>query len=161
QKFGLLTSLGVDSGDHLRFKPAQAGILDALLAAQPEITCDATFARVREEWHNFNGIEAIPEPRGFVGTLRDYQREGLGWFAFLERFGFGGCLADDMGLGKTVQVLALLESRRASPKPEGASPNSKVQSPTSATPPQTLDVGPWTLDSGPSRPSLVVVPRSL
>jgi len=138
QKFGLLTSLGVDSGDHLRFKPAQAGILDALLAAQPEITCDATFARVREEWHNFNGIEAIPEPRGFVGALRDYQREGLGWFAFLERFGFGGCLADDMGLGKTVQVLALLESRR-----------------------QTLDIGHGTLDPGPFRPSLVVVPRSL
>ena len=31
---------------------------------------------------------------------------------FLQRFGFGGCLADDMGLGKTVQVLALLEKRR-------------------------------------------------
>jgi SNF2 family DNA or RNA helicase len=36
----------------------------------------------------------------------------LGWLAFLQRFGLGGCLADDMGLGKTVQVLALLESRR-------------------------------------------------
>ncbi|MEO8436712.1 MAG: SWIM zinc finger family protein, partial [Pyrinomonadaceae bacterium] len=35
QKFGLLTSLGVADGDHLRFKPTQAGILDALLAAQP------------------------------------------------------------------------------------------------------------------------------
>ena len=44
-------------------------------------------------------------------TLRDYQREGLGWLHFLRSFGFGGCLADDMGLGKTVQVLALLESR--------------------------------------------------
>jgi hypothetical protein len=31
----------------------------------------------------------------------------------LRNFGFGGCLADDMGLGKTVQVLALLEERRA------------------------------------------------
>jgi superfamily II DNA or RNA helicase len=157
QKIGLLTSLGVASGDHLRFKPTQAGILDALLLAQPETTCDATFARVREEWHNFNGIEAISEPRGFVGALRDYQREGLGWFAFLERFGFGGCLADDMGLGKTVQVLALLESRR-NPDP---SRKSKVQSPKSAKPTQTSDLGPWTLDSDPSRPSLVVVPRSL
>ena len=154
QKFGLLTSLGVASGDHLRFKPTQAGILDALLAAQPETTCDATFARVREEWHNFNGIEAITESRGFIGSLRDYQREGLGWFAFLERFSFGGCLADDMGLGKTVQVLALLESRRQSPK-------SNVQSPKSSKPTQTLDMGHGTLDSGPSRPSLVVVPRSL
>ena len=32
---------------------------------------------------------------------------------FLQRFGFGGCLADDMGLGKTVMVLALLDARRA------------------------------------------------
>ena len=48
-------------------------------------------------------------------------------------FGFGGCLADDMGLGKTVQVLALLEVRRA--RRENRPP----------TPP----------------PSLVVVPRSL
>jgi SNF2 family DNA or RNA helicase len=44
--------------------------------------------------------------------LRDYQREGLGWMAFLRRFSFGGCLADDMGVGKTAQVLALLETRR-------------------------------------------------
>ena len=65
--------------------------------------------------------QSIAEPRGFVGTLRDYQREGLGWFEFLQRFGFGGCLADDMGLGKTVQVLALLESRRS----EGANRNGK------------------------------------
>jgi len=47
--------------------------------------------------------------------LRPYQRDGLGWLAFLERFGFGGCLADDMGLGKTVQVLAMLEQRREQP----------------------------------------------
>ena len=50
-------------------------------------------------------------PPGFHGQLRPYQREGLGWLLFLERFGFGGCLADDMGLGKTVQVLALLHTR--------------------------------------------------
>ena len=51
--------------------------------------------------------------RSFAGTLRDYQRDALGWFAFLRRFGFGGCLADDMGLGKTVMVLAWLDALRA------------------------------------------------
>ena len=54
---------------------------------------------------------ASTEAPTFVGTLRGYQREGLGWLAFLQRFGFGGCLADDMGLGKTVMVLALLDLR--------------------------------------------------
>ena len=56
--------------------------------------------------------EALPEPAGFVGRLRPYQRQGLGWLAFLAEVGLGGCLADDMGLGKTVQVLALLLHRR-------------------------------------------------
>ena len=112
QQYGLLASLGTNEGDHLRFQRAQTGVLDALLAARPEISCDETFTRIREEWHNFGGIEPLKEPEGFTGTLRDYQREGLGWFEFLQRFKFGGCLADDMGLGKTVQVLALLESRR-------------------------------------------------
>ena len=51
-------------------------------------------------------------PATFAGTLRGYQREGLGWLVFLQQFGFGGCLADDMGLGKTVMVLALLAMRR-------------------------------------------------
>ena len=148
QKYGLLASLGVASGDHLRFKRTQTGVLDALLAARPEITCDETFARVREEWHNFKGIESIVEPRGFVGTLRDYQREGLGWFEFLQRFGFGGCLADDMGLGKTVQVLALLESRRS----QGADRNGK---------PKTAKNRGVDFSKSETRPSLVVVPRSL
>ena len=48
-------------------------------------------------------------PRGFQGTLRDYQRVGLGWLQFLAGHGLSGCLADDMGLGKTVQALALLQ----------------------------------------------------
>jgi SNF2 family DNA or RNA helicase len=33
---------------------------------------------------------------------------GLGWLAFLARYGLGACLADDMGLGKTVQLLSLM-----------------------------------------------------
>ncbi len=50
----------------------------------------------------------IPQPEGFVGTLRPYQLRGLQWLAFLDRLGLGGILADDMGLGKTPQTIALL-----------------------------------------------------
>jgi len=112
RKFGLLASVATTQKDHLRFKPTQAGFLDALLAAQPEATCDEAFSRARKELRRFDRITPADAPAGFVGTLRPYQRDGLGWLHFLQRFGFGGCLADDMGLGKTVQVLALLESRR-------------------------------------------------
>ena len=110
-RFGLLAGLGTPEDGHIRFRLSQAGLLDALLASQPEATCDETFARVRQELGQFQGVKAALQPEGFVGRLRDYQREGLGWME-LRRFSFGGCLADDMGVGKTAQVLALLEARR-------------------------------------------------
>jgi SNF2 family DNA or RNA helicase len=83
--------------------------------ADAAIRVDAAFERARTELASFNRIEPIDAPATFTGALRGYQREGLGWFAFLRRFGFGGCLADDMGLGKTIVVLALLDARRQEP----------------------------------------------
>lgn len=112
-RFAPLAGLGGKEEDHLRFQRNQAGLLDAMLAAQPEVAFDETFALVRERMAHFQGVQTLEQPEGFVGTLRDYQREGLGWMQFLREFGFGGCLADDMGVGKTAQVLATLEMRRA------------------------------------------------
>ncbi|MAY75485.1 MAG: hypothetical protein CMJ31_12380, partial [Phycisphaerae bacterium] len=57
-------------------------------------------------------VPTLETPSGFRGTLRPYQLRGLSWLAFLERVGFGACLADDMGLGKTIQLLALLARDR-------------------------------------------------
>ncbi|MGH7137440.1 MAG: SNF2-related protein, partial [Pirellulales bacterium] len=104
--------MGEAEGEKLRFKPSQALLLDAWLSAQSEVDIDAAFRRVRDRLRSFDGVQPHAEPAGFSGTLRPYQRDGLGWLLFLEEFGFGGCLADDMGLGKTIQVLALLETRR-------------------------------------------------
>src|SRR4051794_5386820 len=52
--------------------------------------------------------EPVTRPEGFVGELRAYQAEALGWLAFLDAVELGGCLALDMGLGKTPTVLAHL-----------------------------------------------------
>ncbi len=112
KRFGHLIELGDVEDDTLRFRPSQALLLDALLAAQEGVTYDATFDRLRNRLRSFDGVQARSEPRGFRGQLRNYQREGLGWLDFLRTFHFGGCLADDMGLGKTIQVLALLQDRR-------------------------------------------------
>ncbi len=112
-KFSSFADLGEIHDDALRFKPSQGAILDAMLAAQEHVTVDAGFERLRGKLASFAGIKPSEPTRYFTGTLRDYQREGLGWLHFLREFGVGGCLADDMGLGKTVQVLALLEARRA------------------------------------------------
>ncbi len=117
----------------LRYSRIQVALLDALLAGQPTAHVDEAFERIREELARGERPDAADEPEGFEGTLRHYQREGLGWLAFLERMGLGGCLADDMGLGKTIQVLALLVRRQAIMAESGIA----------------------------HRPSLVVVPKSL
>ena len=131
-KFASLLNMGEAQDGHVRFRPSQAMLLDALLAAQKEVSVDKQFAHVRQKLRSFSGISRRDEPRGFQGQLRDYQKDGLGWLHFLRDFRFGGCLADDMGLGKTVQVLALLQARRLRPK-----------------------------ENGRRTPSLAVVPRSL
>ncbi|MBI1312533.1 helicase SNF2 [bacterium] len=111
-RYGLLTGLGTPEGENLRFSNTQAGLLDALLAGQEDVEYDEKFLELRDRLRQFEGIHSISEPEGFIGELRTYQREGLGWLEFLQSFGFGGCLADDMGLGKTVQLLALLQDRK-------------------------------------------------
>ena len=108
-----IAQIGEASGDHVRFTVSQAALLDAALASQPAMRVDERFARTREELASFSGIAPLDAASSFVGHLRDYQRDALGWFAFLRRFGFGGCLADDMGLGKTVMVLAWLDRLRS------------------------------------------------
>jgi SNF2 family DNA or RNA helicase len=53
-------------------------------------------------------VEPIEDIEGFVGELRPYQARGVGWLAFLEKWGLGACLADDMGLGKTPQLIGFM-----------------------------------------------------
>ena len=113
RRYAGIARFGETSGDHVRFRPSQTSLLDALLAAQPAVEIDEAFERARTALQSFTGILPLDAPASFVGTLREYQRDALGWFAFLRKFGFGGCLADDMGLGKTVMVMALLASRRS------------------------------------------------
>jgi superfamily II DNA or RNA helicase len=115
-----LTMAGELHGGKLRFRTSQTALLDALLADRADdatVAVDQTFDTLRRQLETFSQVSAEDPPSTFTGTLRPYQREGLGWFTFLRRFKFGGCLADDMGLGKTVMVLALLDSRRAEHRP--------------------------------------------
>lgn len=42
--------------------------------------------------------------------LRQYQKDGVSWLAFLNKFNLHGILCDDMGLGKTIQTLCILAS---------------------------------------------------
>ncbi|MFT7680315.1 MAG: superfamily II DNA or RNA helicase [Planctomycetota bacterium] len=112
KQWGLVELAPEREGNALRFRGNQGWLLDMLLADRESVQVDEGFARYRENLASFDGVKPQHEGPEFVGELRDYQRDALGWFEFLRNLGLGGCLADDMGLGKTVQVLALLESRR-------------------------------------------------
>lgn len=61
-------------------------------------------------------MRAVALPKSFQAKLRAYQQTGFNWLNYMEKLGFGACLADDMGLGKTVQVLAFLEKMRSKNK---------------------------------------------
>lgn len=61
-------------------------------------------------------IRKAAVPKSLKATLRPYQKTGYTWLNYMEKLGFGACLADDMGLGKTVQVLAFLERMRKADK---------------------------------------------
>ncbi len=133
KRFGQMADLGTHESGQIRFQSSQALLLDALLASDQNATFDLGFKSLREKLRKTHKVKAITHPKGFGGTLRDYQKHGQGWLACLHELNLGGCLADDMGLGKTIQVLAWLETLRQRQEKSGEE----------------------------RRPSLVVVPKSL
>ena len=145
QEHGLLTTLARVHKDHLRFKNSQAAMLDALLSEQELVSVDADFQQLRQRLHQFKGILPLEASDQFQGSLRPYQKLGLGWMAFLRFFGMGGILADDMGLGKTIQVLAVIQARKIGLEPHCDPPRHHDGEQTGRT----------------HRPTLVVAPRSV
>lgn len=96
-------------------------ILEAdLLSASETVDTDHEFRVVADGWVQrlLDGEAQVdpPEPvepsAAVQTTLRDHQRRGLSWLAWMHRHRIGAILADDMGLGKTLQVLALLAWER-------------------------------------------------
>lgn len=113
KQFEGVDTAGTVEEDAIRFTQTQALLLDAMLGELEDVSMDRAFKAWCEKLNSFEGVAPADAPEGFEGELRDYQRLGLGWFGFLQEFCLGGCLADDMGLGKTIQVLALLQARKA------------------------------------------------
>ncbi|MCR5283946.1 MAG: DEAD/DEAH box helicase [Lachnospiraceae bacterium] len=93
-------------------------------AAEPDDDPDGDVVISNGKWlsgllsdmRNPKDIRKLSVPRSFRATLRPYQENGYKWLSYMNKLGFGACLADDMGLGKTVQVLAFLEKLRKDKK---------------------------------------------
>ncbi|MEN9836137.1 MAG: hypothetical protein RL011_2330 [Pseudomonadota bacterium] len=133
KKLDPILRMGEDGqGDELRYRTSHAAFLDVLVSEAAEANLDQSFAAYRQKLAAFSGVTPREPAPSFIGELRPYQKQGLGWLEFLDEFGFGGCLADDMGLGKTVQVLAYLHKRRlaANERDESLQP-SLIVAPTS------------------------------
>lgn len=101
-----------------RLKLPRAALLS--MAFDPE-SDQATWLALPGAEHLRDSVRALREashrdvpvtPEGFVGELREYQREGVRWLNTLAELGLGGLLGDEMGLGKTVQLLAAILMRR-------------------------------------------------
>jgi superfamily II DNA or RNA helicase len=108
---------------------ARANVFDlAELAAALEEAPPPEFGRLQALVGEFDHIPTAELPTDLGAELRDYQRRGVDWLAFLRDAELGALLADDMGLGKTLQALCVL---RTGEGPNGSRRQSLVVSPTS------------------------------
>jgi len=102
---------GEKGADHLKFRANQAALLDALLAAQPEVDFDETFERVRQRVRSFHGVETTCSRRDSWGNCGNTS--ATAWLdAVPAGVRFRRLPGGRHGVGKTAQVLATLEMRR-------------------------------------------------
>jgi len=94
------------SGNAVRLPMLRANVLNEFSASDFAVKSTETMRRLASAMRGERSTEAIAAPLALNAELRDYQREGIHWLAFLAEHGLGGLLADDMGLGKTIQILA-------------------------------------------------------
>lgn len=108
--FGLLSpNFRLSNTIKTKVSTAQAIGLSRINDTQFNLTLDEDLTALANKLKDFKKVSRIKPNKNFIGTLRDYQVEGLSWLNFLQDFKLGGILADEMGLGKTVQALAFIQ----------------------------------------------------
>lgn len=132
-----------------------ASLAEGLLSEAADAAEEARGAEAVKRWRamaraldDFEGVGDFETQANIQATLRNYQREGVRWLAFLRRMKLGGVLADDMGLGKTLQVLVLLADTHLAPA-DGLKRPSLVVAPASV-------VHNWALEAARFTPDLKV-----
>ena len=74
----------------------------------PTITNGKWLGSLMKDLRQPQTLRSQEVPKEIRADLRSYQKTGFQWLCYMNRLGFGACLADDMGLGKTLQVLTYL-----------------------------------------------------
>jgi len=109
---GLLAARQVQKDEQSKAPPPSWAVADlAALCEALEQPPPPGFDRLRVLVADFEGIPEPSLPGDLTAELRDYQRRGVAWLAFLRQAELGALLADDMGLGKTLQALCVFEGR--------------------------------------------------
>lgn len=66
--------------------------------------------RFIEQLLNSKNLDDYELPFKVEAELRSYQKDGINWLAFLNRFNLHGILCDEMGLGKTLMTICTVAS---------------------------------------------------
>ncbi len=117
---GLKTMLGLldvnlrtSASIKTKISKIQALSLVGLEEERCSVSIDKQLAGLAQKLRDFSGIPPLKLRKGFEGTLRPYQKDGVRWLTFLKDCQLSGILADEMGLGKTVQTLAFLNQHKS------------------------------------------------
>ncbi|CAG0897113.1 unnamed protein product [Cyprideis torosa] len=99
-----------DSGVRRRPEIVAVKVEDAGMASLPE-----SLSKKLMEQRNFltdllnpSALENIELDFPVDASFRRYQRAGINWLGFLNRYRLNGILCDDMGLGKTLQTISII-----------------------------------------------------
>lgn len=98
-------------GNKIRLSKAQALFFSSSLKENKNFSGDKKFKELEKiARQSLKPLPSKSDPK-FKGSLRTYQKRGLGWLESMCENRIGCLLADDMGLGKTVSILSLLSKR--------------------------------------------------
>ncbi|NDG85137.1 MAG: DEAD/DEAH box helicase [Proteobacteria bacterium] len=123
-KFASFAALGTETEEGFRFTKNQGLLVSLWLLREETTPAFQGLLELKKSLGRLTELKPLDPPDRFHGTLRPYQKEGIGWLKVLEDTGMGGILADDMGLGKTVQLLAhLAAAARAQPAEHSPRPS--------------------------------------
>ncbi|KAG2370602.1 hypothetical protein C9374_014757 [Naegleria lovaniensis] len=93
------------------------GTVIKLLPLEKSSTSLKGLEKQLEEEHKFidqlldnTKVEPFDIPIKINAELRQYQKDGVSWLAFLNKYNLHGILCDDMGLGKTLQTICMINS---------------------------------------------------
>ena len=112
-KFGRMFRHGEIKDGNLKISNRKFMIVDELFDEIDDEQLLKELHDKRKKLDTFTQIKSVKIPATITADLRAYQKEGLNWLNFLDRFGWGGILADDMGLGKTLQILTFIACQKS------------------------------------------------